>query len=93
MTVLPNVLKLLVMSATAVGVSLVVRKRRSDRVSPFASLISTFGLIIMGLAFVLASGAGTLYMLVAGAAVYAIGFFLERIARFGDEHGENELDW
>ena len=93
MTVLPMVLKLIVMSATAVGVSLVVQKRRSDRVSPFAGLISTFGLIIMGLAFVLASGVGTLYMLVAGAAVYAIGFFLERIARLGDDHGEDELDW
>jgi hypothetical protein len=44
---LPIVLKLLLMSATAVGVSLVVRKRHPDRVSPFASLIATFGLVIM----------------------------------------------
>ncbi len=92
MTVLPIVLKLLFMAATAVGVSLVVRKRNPDRVSPFASLIATFGLVIMGLAFVLASGAGTLYMFVGGAAVYAIGFFLERIARLDDGDGEDELD-
>ncbi len=46
----------------------------------------------MGLAFVLATGLGTVYLLVAGAAVCTIGFFLERIARLADDHGEDELD-
>jgi hypothetical protein len=55
MTVLPTVLKLMLMTATAVGTSLAVLRSREDRVSPFAALISAFGLVIMGLAFVLAS--------------------------------------
>lgn len=92
MTVLPTVLKLMLMTATAVGGVLVVMRSRDDRVSPFAALISAFGLVIMGLAFVLATGLGTVYLLVAGAAVCTIGFFLERIARLGDDHGEDEVD-
>jgi hypothetical protein len=91
MTVLPTVLKLMLMTATAVGGVLVVMRFRDDPVSPFAALISAFGVVIMGLAFVLATGLGTVYLLVAGAAVCTIGFFLERIARLAGDHGEDEL--
>ncbi len=92
MTLLPIVLKLMLITATAVGASLVVLRSRDDRVSPFAGLISAFGLVIMGLAFVLATGVGTVYLLVAGVAVCTIGFFLERIARLGDDHEADGLD-
>ena len=91
MITLPLVLKFMAASAAALGVSVVVRRGRKHRVSPFASLISTFGLIIMAAAFLFVSGIETLYVLVAGASVYAIGFFLERIARMGAH--EDDLDF
>jgi formate hydrogenlyase subunit 3/multisubunit Na+/H+ antiporter MnhD subunit len=75
------VLKFMAATTAALGVSVVVRRGRANRVSPFASLISTFGLIIMAVAFLGVSGIETVYVLVGGAAVYAIGFFLERISR------------
>jgi len=81
MTTWPTVLKFIAASTAALGVSVVVRRGRANRVSPFASLISTFGLIIMAAAFLFVSGVETVYMLVGGTAVYAIGFFLERITR------------
>ncbi len=88
----PIVLKFMAASAAALGVSVVVRRGRAHRVSPFASLISTFGLIIMAGAFLFVSGIETLYVVVAGAGVYAIGFFLERIARIGADENDLELD-
>ena len=69
-----------------------MRRGRANRVSPFASLISTFGLIIMALAFLFVSGIETVYMLVGGSAVYAIGFFLERIARLDGYDEEVDLE-
>ncbi len=92
MITLPTVLKFMVTSAAALGISAVVRRGRQHRVSPFASLISTFGLIIMAAAFLFVSGVETVYMLVGGAGVYAIGFFLERIARLDDYESEIDLE-
>ena len=76
------ILKFMAATTAALGISIVVRRGRANRVSPFASLIATFGLIIMAVAFLCVSGIETVYVLVGGAAVYAIGFFLERITRF-----------
>ena len=83
-------LKLTAACAAALGVMAVVRRGRAHRISPFASLISTFGLVIMASAFLFVSGVETIYMLIGGAGVYGIGFFLERIARL-DEYDE-EID-
>ncbi len=92
MITLPIVLKFMAASAAAAGVSVVVRRGRANRVSPFASLISMFGLIIVAAAFLFVSGVETVYMLVGGMAVYAIGFFLERIARLDGYDEELDLD-
>ena len=88
----PAVLKFMAASATFLGVSVVTRRRQKDEVSPFAGLISTFGLIIMAVALVFLSGIETIYVLVAGACVCIIGFFLERIARLGRLGPDVELD-
>lgn len=88
----PNVLKFMAASTAALGVSAVVRRGRANRVSPFASLVSTFGLIIMASAFLFVSGIETLYVLVGGIAVYAVGFFLERIARLDGYDDRLDLD-
>ena len=87
-----TVFKFIAASAAASGVTEVVRRGRRNRVSPFASLISTFGLIIMALAFLFVSWTETLYMLVSGDGVYAIGFFLERIARLDGRDEEIDLE-
>ena len=88
----PFVFKFMAASAAAAGVSVVVRRGREHRVSPVASLISTFGLIIMAIAFLFVSGIETLYVLIAGASVYAIGFLLERIARMDSYDDDIDLD-
>ena len=87
-----KVLKFMAASTAALGVSAVVRGGRANRVSPFASLASTFGLIIMVSAVIFVSGSETIYVLVGGTAVYAIGFFLERIARLDSHDDEVDLE-
>jgi hypothetical protein len=88
----PNVLKFMAASTAALGVSAVVRRGRANRVSPFASLVSTFGVIIMASALIFASGTETVYVLVGGTAVCAIGFFLERITRLDGYDERVDLD-
>jgi len=87
-----KILKFMASSTAALGVSAVVRRGRADRVSPFASLVSTFGLVIMASAVIFVSGAETIYVLIGGTAVYAIGFFLERIAQLDSHDDEVDLE-
>ncbi len=89
---MPVVRKFMAVSVAVLGVSAAVRRRRANRASPLAGLISAFGLVITAATFLFVTGIARLHVLLASTAVCVVGFFRERTTRMSWDDGELGLD-